>query len=144
MQLIPILVPTVNVATEQMNRVMGSPKQATPVTLFSVLGPPREAKDRGLLRHIVFTVIVQSTSDEQRMLLEQQLVIMHSDVDLGTIATGSLDDWIDMMIRLSQYQESRMVATVIYNMLMAVGMSPFLEKLQRRGSGLPTMYWGCI
>jgi len=115
------------------------------MALISVLCNPREAKDLGILRHFFVSMILESTEEAQIMLLKRQRVLIMTDPLIGTIVTGSFEDWIDLIIELTQYDDSRKLGCCIYATLVSFGLSPIMQKLERRQKGdMFVAYWGCL
>lgn len=145
MRLLPLCVPTVNAVTPEIVRAMGSRENANPLALIAVLCLPREAKDLGILRHFHMSMILESSEEAEIMLLKRQRVLLHVDPVIGTIVSGSLEDWIDLIIELTQFKESRSLGCCIYASLVSFGLAQLMQKLERRPAenGMFIAHWGC-
>jgi hypothetical protein len=144
MRLLPLCIPTVNAVTPGILRAMGQ-QTADPLALIAVLCPLREAKDAGVLRHFHLSLILESDNNELLMLLKKQRLMVTEDPVIGQFATGSFEDWIDLIIELTQFDESRGLGCCIYATLVSFGMSQLLQKLERRPrpGGMFVAFWGC-
>lgn len=144
MRLLPLCIPTVNAVKPEVLRAIGS-QTANPLALIAILCPLREAKDLGILRHFHLTMILESNNDELLMLLKKQRIMVAEDPIIGQFATGSFEAWIDLIIELSQFDESRGLGCCIYATLVSFGMAPLLQKLERRPrpGGMFIAFWGC-